>query len=159
MHLAGADGTELRLSVAGYQFPEMPGSGTRDWDENWLFIAGEVRSGDLAWTFRDPCMATWEARELLAWMRQVADGTVRPGDGPGSGDLWWVEPNLRFSLERQTETGATVLVFLSQESSPPGADQEVRFGEGHRVALELTLEAIARAADQWAVELAAFPQR
>jgi hypothetical protein len=84
VRLLSLDGTSIDLRPIRYQFGANPQAlpGT-DWDANWLIIQGEVHTADGAsWTFIDPCLTTWEAREFGAWLRGVAGGIVAPGPGP-----------------------------------------------------------------------------
>jgi hypothetical protein len=62
------------LHPAGYQFEVTPATADEEeWDANWLMICGNVRTADSRrWAFLDPCLTTWEARSLSAWLRAVA---------------------------------------------------------------------------------------
>ena len=59
------------MRPAAYQFDVPPATaGERDWDANWLMIRGYVCTADgRQWAFLDPCLTTWEARNLSAWLR------------------------------------------------------------------------------------------
>ncbi len=79
MRLVSDGGASITLHPAAYQFEVTPASGSeRDWDANWLMIQGDVRTGDgRQWAFLDPCLTTWEARRLSAWLHGGArDGTA-----------------------------------------------------------------------------------
>jgi hypothetical protein len=130
-----------------------------DWDANWLQVAGDVRDGDLAWQFEDPCMTTREARELADWLRRISLGQIEPDGQSGGGVLGFLEPNVHFELRARTATEATVVAFFSQESSPPGSGEDIRYGDGHEVVLVVSPEAAREAADDWERELAPFPER
>ncbi len=73
MKLVSADGSSLELAVDGYQFPPTDHSALgKDWDSNWLYVRGSVSLPDgRTHQFRDPCLTTWEARRLLAWLTAV----------------------------------------------------------------------------------------
>lgn len=160
MRLASSDGNSVTLRVDGYQFPAVTGAGYRDWDANWLVVVGEVVNGDRAWTFRDPSLTTWEARELASWLRSVADGSRRPQPIDGEGDdaelLVFTEPNLAFSLLSRRPGVSTIRVYLSLEAVPE--DTQGKIFE-YFVELEMPDEDIARAAVQWEAELRQFPVR
>lgn len=89
MRLDGIGGGALELELVGYQFPEGPVSTgriadslarsgdklltvyTAD-DDNWLLVRGSVESERGAWTFRDPCLQTWEVETLARWFEDVS---------------------------------------------------------------------------------------
>lgn len=161
MELASPQGNLVSLSICGYEFPGTTGSGERDWDANWLIIEGAVKSGDQEWTFRHPCLTTWEARELSDWLRAIADGSrqpapVDPENGSG-GLLSFTEPNIAFAYQRNTSEAATLRVYLSLEALPSSMTGTDNFE--YFVELVLTREDLAIAADTWDDELRAFPVR
>ncbi len=70
----------IEIHPVAYQFGANPQArpGT-DWDANWLVVRGQVTTADaLDWSFTDPCLTTWEAQELSAWLRGVVQGVVVP---------------------------------------------------------------------------------
>jgi hypothetical protein len=71
MRLASSNGNSVTVRLDGYQYPAITGSDDRDYDANWLMVAGEVVNGARSWSFRDPCLLTWEAQELAGWLRSV----------------------------------------------------------------------------------------
>ena len=79
MTLHGERGGTFRLSIDGYQFPET----TDDrWDANWLFVRGHVQDPQGEWTFRDPCLTTFEVQELAEGL-----GVVRSAPRRTAGEL------------------------------------------------------------------------
>jgi hypothetical protein len=77
VRLASIDGSFLDLRIVGYQFPGTVGDGSgRGWDANWLVIRGEVNDGGRISAFQDPCLTTWEARQVAEWLRGVATGVL-----------------------------------------------------------------------------------
>ncbi|HET8582399.1 MAG TPA: hypothetical protein VFL65_04050 [Jatrophihabitans sp.] len=143
-----------------YQFPDQSAEGGGDdWDANWLQISGDVVDGELAWHFEDPCLTTREARELLGWLRRVAAGDLSTDDQTGDGRMWFTEPNVHFAVRDRDGDTATVVVSFAQESPPPGAADEMRYGDGHGILLHLSALDIKRAADAWERELKPFPER
>jgi hypothetical protein len=105
VRLLSSDEASVELSIAGYQFPDLQGRGDRDWDANWLQICGAVVLADgKTWSFEDPSLTTWEAAELGQWLREAADGSVKPwplGTEEAEPLLCFTEPNLAFSLEER----------------------------------------------------------
>jgi hypothetical protein len=168
VRLRWSDGAQVELRPVRYQFPPVRDSWTGDWDANWLVIRGDVWLADgRSWSFEDPCLTTWEARELGAWLRGVVSGTVQPTPFDGSDEErieLFNEPNVALSLAARDEANTTARVHLSLESRPPwlsetdpGADAGDLFE--FFVEMAAPLDAVAQAAAEWEQELAAFPER
>nr|WP_143598363.1 hypothetical protein [Phycicoccus duodecadis] len=147
----------------GYQFPAMTTPG--DWDANWLIVEGAVRlaTGE-SWSFRDPCLTTWEVSSLVDWLRQVADGSVQPSAFPSDDDeerlQVFTEPNLAFSLAARSQARVTLRVHFSLESLPPRLreDRDLDLFDFF-VPLNVREAEAQSAADALAADLAAFPAR
>jgi hypothetical protein len=146
MRMSSGDGPSVELRPLRYQFGRS--ADPRDWDANW---------------FSDPCLTTWEARELGSWLRGVRSGEVEPTTFGGEDEdpsLVFTEPNIAFSLARRDAGSAALRVHLSLESAPPwergpgGPDLFDFFVE-----VDLTPAALAAAQSDWGRELAAFPVR
>ena len=144
----------MALVPIRYQFAERTGL-HRD-DANWLIVEGRVRDGDLFWKLADPCLTTQDARWLSDWLRAAAAPTADPR---ALEPTFFTEPNVALEFVGQAGDEVTIVVSFSHESAPPGADEEVRYGDGHPVRLVLTRAALAAAADDWDQELARFPDR
>jgi hypothetical protein len=157
-------GTAVELEPVGYQFPDYRprrGEAYDEWDANWLVIRGRITAPDSSWSFADPCLTRAEADELRGWLSHVADGHVRPAAEVvgGQGNVFFTEPNVSVRLVESAAGLFTVVWYFSQESSPPGAPDEVRFGSGHPVQTVVSASDLMRAVDQWTAELAPFPHR
>jgi len=163
VHMADASSSaSVELEVVGYQFPDHAPSASNfdDLDANWLQVRGSVRTPDLSWSFTDPCLLTGEAAELGAWLRRVAERTVQPSEHVfGAGAAFFVEPNLSVRLAASERAVLTLVWYFSQESSPPGAPDEIRFGNGHAVQIAVSPMDLTKAADEWVTELRRFPPR
>src|SRR6266566_5154102 len=125
MRLVSDDGASITLHPAAYQFEVTPASGSeRDWDANWLMIQGDVRTGDgRQWASLDPCLTTWEARRLSAWLHGAArDGTA------GRRDIAFSEPSLSFSLVGRRAGRIRLRVRFSQDGRPAAACPPGRSG-------------------------------
>ncbi|WP_101395542.1 WapI family immunity protein [Phycicoccus duodecadis] len=163
MRLTSTDGSEVRIRMDGYQFPAMTTPG--DWDANWLIVEGAVRlaTGE-SWSFRDPCLTTWEVSSLVDWLRQVADGSVQPSAFPSDDDeerlQVFTEPNLAFSLAARSQARVTLRVHFSLESLPPRLreDRDLDLFDFF-VPLNVREAEAQSAADALAADLAAFPAR
>lgn len=162
MKLVSVDGASVDIRPLAYQFPAITGSGEYDWDANWLVVHGDVQLGDgRRWSFSDPCLTTWEARSLANWLRAVVRGEVEPTgfDGDAEERLEvFTEPNVALSLAARSDDSAVVRVHLSLESRPPWLAQESDIFDFF-VALDLTLEDLLAAVDDWEREVSAFPER
>lgn len=108
---------------------------------------------------------TDEARQVAAWLRAVAAGTVAVSgpdteDGSLSPDTWFIEPVLAFSLVERSEDGAVIRVHLSLEAAPPWQEGDERPDiYQHFVEVRVDGAALLDAADQWDLALAPFPSR
>jgi hypothetical protein len=158
MRLVSNDGASITLHPAAYQFEVTPASGSeRDWDANWLMIQGDVRTGDgRQWAFLDPCLTTWEARRLSAWLHGAAgDGTA------GRPDIAFTEPNLSFSLVGHRAGRIRLRVRFSHEALPPWASRDHKgWQAGEYVfVLNISREDLADAAKAWDLEHEQFPER
>lgn len=164
MRLDAADGTRVELRPTRYQFGNIQSATARDWDANWLEVRGEVHLADgRQWRFEDPCLTTWEARDLGAWLRRVLGGVSRPTPFDGTRNenvAYFTEPNLALSLVARDAANASVRFHFSHESAPPwlAADGSVETSEFF-VQVTLPVVAWARAVEEWDQELTAFPVR
>jgi hypothetical protein len=144
-----------------------PSPEPRNWDANWLYIAGHVDLPDgRSWSFTDPCLTTWEARELGSWLQGVVSGDVQPVAYSGETCerlLYFTEPNLGFSLAGRRGETVAIRVHFSLECLPPWLQRPGK-DEGPDildffVEAQLGQPALADAAASWDQELAAFPIR
>lgn len=121
----------LRIGVECYQFPEITDD---DWDSNWLIINGDAVVDGKSWTFRDPCLTTFEMERLAHWLDQISSGKVEKAF------CGFTEPNLDF--ERVSDV--TVRIAFSLEALPPWSKRDGDFGEiGFEVPIDDRLRAAA----------------
>jgi hypothetical protein len=145
MRLEAADGAFLELQVVGYEFPDATSS---PYDSNWLIVVGRVGYAGREWQFRDPCLLTYEAVRLCAWLEGVGCGShVQAVED-------FVEPDLAFSLVSAAGVRA-LRVALELEARPDWAQEEPSFALEFPLA-ELDLGAAAR---DLRAQLARFPRR
>lgn len=154
--------SRVDLRPVRYQFATV-----RDdsFDDNWLVIDGTVMTPEGSWSFADPCLLTDEARQVSAWLRAVAAGTVDvtepDAEGELSPDTWFIEPVVAFSLAHRSEGGTAVIrVHLSLEAAPPW-QQGDDGADIYQYVVEVRLDAAAllHAADEWDLSLASLPPR
>ena len=151
MLLHGAEGNELELAIAGYQFPDE----ARDpWDSNWLLVSVRVLSPEGSWAVDDPCLTTWEAKRLVSWLVHAAarEASAAPMTftepnltviaGPVAGDPNAVHVRASFALELRPPWART-----AAGSDNLTVDLIVRRGD------------LARAAASLLSDLVEFPQR
>lgn len=157
MHLSDPSNS-VDLRPLRYQFATAGGD---PHDDNWLVIGGSVRTPDGSWTFADPCLLNDEARQLAAWLRAVAAGTVAvtgpDADGGPTPDREFTEPVLAFSLAERNGDSVVVRVHLSLEAAPPW-QRDAEFPR-YVVVVRQDRAALLRAADEWDSALASFPPR
>lgn len=151
MLLRGAEGNELELGIAGYQFPDVD----RDpWDSNWLLVSVRVLSRDGSWSVVDPCLTTWEAKRLVSWL--VLAATRDPAAVP----MTFTEPNLTVVAGPVAgdPNAVHVRATFALELRPPWAHTAAG-SENLAVDLDVRRGDLARAAASLLSDLVAFPQR
>ncbi len=159
MRLVSGDGASITLHPAAYQFEVTPATADeQDWDANWLMIHGDVRTaGGRQWAFLDPCLTTWEARRLSAWLRDVAVGDA----AARRRHIAFTEPDLAFSLKHRRAGRVRLQVCFSHEALPPWAPRDHdgwQAGE-YVLILDIGREDLAHAAKAWDLEHEQFPER
>ncbi|MEU3823140.1 hypothetical protein AB0E74_26525 [Streptomyces sp. NPDC030392] len=154
--------SSVDLRPVRYQFATVRGD---SYDDNWLVIEGTVTTPEGSWSFTDPCLLTDEGRQVSAWLRAVAAGTVDvtepDAEGELSPDTWFIEPVVAFSLADRCEGGTAVIrVHLSLEAAPPW-QQGDDGADIYQYVVEVRLDAAAllHAADEWDLSLASLPPR
>ncbi|MFJ8580123.1 hypothetical protein [Micromonospora sp. NPDC093277] len=161
MELISRDGGYLELRPEGYEFDAAPPAqeGEEDDYDEWLVISGRVRIADgREWSFTDPCLTTDEAESLAVWLADVGAGEVALTTSQAK--LYFIEPNLAFSLEEATPARARVRVHFSHESMPPWNPHH-DWPDYHAffVPFDVSTADLRTAAQQWRIENQPFPGR
>ena len=162
--LVSGDGASAEFRPVGYQFGVPParnaeaGESDADWDANWLMIRGEIRTADgRAWQFSEPCLTTWEAGHLSAWLQAAASQ-----DPPGHQDeAVFTEPNLSFVLDGRDSERVRIRVRFAHESRPGWLPREAS-GSGDReyvLPLDVRRSELVEAVQSWDLERRPFPER
>lgn len=151
MRLTSSTGDFIELDVVGYEFESMPPEEPDDWDANWLLVAGRVSSSGRVWEFREPCLTTWEADDLLKFLHRA------PAAGHES--IEFTEPNLSVEVVTNSPGAVTATFTFRAEAAPPRTPHRKRWAEGTPVELSVSNDALLTAADQWETQLKAFPAR
>jgi hypothetical protein len=145
MQIASETGGWLSMRPLRYEFDAEPGDPAEDWLVVSVVAAG--RDGQ-SWQSEDPCLTVAESIELADWLHGRVDAD----------ELEFIEPNVAFR-QLPAEPGRHLLeVAFSHENLPPWLPG-TGLGRVHRIRLEVTGEALSRAARDWTAEIAAFPPR
>jgi len=166
VRLASSTGAVVDLRPTGYQYAEAgwarpegaePAAGPPDdWDANWLMIRGDASTADgRCWSFTDPCMTTWEAEELWAWLEMASQNAA------GRDEVVFLEPNVSFFIDGRDGDRVRMQVRFSHESLPDWLPRDAAGWQAQEylVALEVTTADLAAAARDWDRERRAFPAR
>jgi hypothetical protein len=155
MRIDGGAAQYLELHLVGYEFQHAARqSDGFDWDANWLVVAGQASDGERAWSFRDPCLLTTDARRLVAWLELVADGS------PQDDALDFLEPNLEFRRVSSPGDQPVVRVIFRLESAPPWApDVAEEDWDNAYLDFETSPDALRAAANELRAELERYPER
>jgi hypothetical protein len=147
LDIAEENGNRLTLEVSGYQFPD---KSSAHWDRNWLFIAGRISVSGLSWTFRDPCLTTFELAQLRRWFSAVRDRQF-----PAK-TCFFTEPNLEFSYDDASEL---LEVRFRLESAPPEIPSGPDRLEGALAQFSFSSSDAARVIESIDQALLRFPER
>lgn len=151
MRLAGQEGNELELAILGYQFPEIS---TDPWDSNWLLVGVRVVTPHGRFEVIDPCLTTWEAKNLVGWLVSAV------GHAGELGPAGFAEPNLTVTVRPKPRVSSRVIMDfgLALELRPPWSGA-VSGSDDLRVALDVDRADVARAAASLLADLVRFPLR
>jgi hypothetical protein len=147
--LKGSDGQSLALSLAGYQFPDLASA---EYDSNWLTVTIDVAHPRGNWRASDPCLLTYEAARLAAWL----DG-ITPESAVGSEESF-VEPCLVFSIV-DANGGRALRVYFELECRPAWASARAAGQEDLWVQFPLSELDLKAAARELREQLLRYPQR
>jgi len=156
MQLKGYE-SSVTLELVRYEFANPAGD---EWDDNWLVLKGDVSAPDAAWQFAVPCLTTFEAKHISAWLRSVANGDVPVsaiGDAGVVPSLEFTEPNLAFSVGSYQGGSTSVRVHFALESKPVGQSSDDR--DPFWVDISVTAADLVSSADEWDEALSVFPDR
>lgn len=149
MRLETADGHAFELRILGYQYPDLR---TEEYDSNWLIVEGKVTHPRGGWTFRDPCLLTYEASRLADWLGSFAGGV------PSSNEVGFIEPNISFRSVN-SPTGLNLRVYFELEARPPWASSDVDEDEQCWIDFPVSEFELHRAAASLRNQLKKYPQR
>ena len=167
--------TSIEIVIDGYQFPRIEsGQQAQDpesWDSNWLTVHGTVSRDDAtSWSFKHPCLTTWEVAQLAQWLHDVADGVVEPlpaearepdqascDEHTSTGWLTFTEPNLSFGVITRSTGRIELQIGLSHEiaQTPLHLERPTR----SQISITATPQHLLHAAAALQEDLATFPYR
>jgi len=143
VRLVGRHGTLLELRLVGYQHP---GERVDPWDSNMLLVEVRVVTSHGSWDVIDPCLTTWEAAHLAAWLAALG---ARPELLGGRIN----EPNVTFTAQSHAGSVAVHASF-ALELRPPW------LGSGDlTVELDVDRRQLSAAAAALRADLDRYPQR
>jgi hypothetical protein len=112
MRLKNAQGEELEITVAGYEFSKLDFEIPPDEDTlNWLNIILKAKHSQGTWTATSACLQTWELADLIQWFEQIA------GNSADKGSVSFIEPCLNFQIIAKSPP--IVQISMSAEFRPP----------------------------------------
>jgi hypothetical protein len=147
--LRSEKGDVVAVGLLGYQFPNLI---SEPWDSDWLNVQLDLTDADRAWSRVDPCLLTFEARELATWLREVAECSPSPGM------LYFTEPCLAFEVVRENANSVVLRVFLSHEFRPPWAECPVA-EDAYSIDLIIARSDLLEASASLSSQLTLFPER
>jgi hypothetical protein len=146
MKLKSDSGNSFELVVLGYEHPDI----TEDrWDSNWLVVSGRVTAGDQSWRFVEPCVTTFELRELAEWLEGLGWH-----DSP---DCVFTEPNLLFQYSPRPEP--VVRIRFAHESAPPWMTHEQERISGLTLDFPMSRQQASDLAEEVRNALVDYPER
>lgn len=107
--------SSFQFEIINYQFPD---SFSNEYDENWLMIKINIIQDELKWSKVDPCLLTWEVKEIADWFYKLANNQKLKNR-----ELRFTEPNLGFAWAKITDEKFRISIYFDAELLPPGWDK------------------------------------
>ena len=153
MFLRGADGNELGLDIARYEFPDE----THDWETaNWLEMTLRVRNSEGYGWCQSDCMMT-RCRGLAGWFE-----TLAKNQEPGLPYHLSPEPNLQMKFVERSVAAVTLAVrFILErpgEWTIAGQRDERSYWQGD-MTLAVARDQLRAAAQDLRQQLTRYPER
>lgn len=144
----GVKGSDrLSIRVEGYQYRHLDATTDATYDPNWLNIQGRVETRERQWKFVDACLLTWEAVELLEWMRAF----------PEVEKLGFLES--LFTIDVDPDHKRLIRVRIRGGAFPPDGDPEEKWTEGYELFLNIGEEQRERFIQTLTYDLERYPKR
>lgn len=140
MLLKGQNGNELELSFTRDVLPEVQdGFG----DGGWATVIYRAANADESWEESAPCMNMYEFVNLAEWLEALGDAS---GQTPDISEIDLLEPDLRFTVSQQTNTGVTIRVWFSVPDRPEEFNVDGPTDEAEYMDLHLSRASVRAAA-------------
>jgi hypothetical protein len=110
MLLRGAEGNELGIALADYEFPESLGDARA---ANWLAVVLYVQSEQGIGWCQTPALLTWEVVRLAMWLDDRACG--QPIASHLDEFMLFAEPNLQIHFEGADERAVALGIIFNME--------------------------------------------
>jgi hypothetical protein len=150
MQLYDTTGYALKLTLVGYQFPEMT---HEPYDSNWLIVEVDVTTPDRSWRASEPCLLTYEVEQLAQWLEQAADDT------PDNRVCRFIEPCLQLELHDRKGGDLSLRVVFDLELRPDWQTERTQQSDNIWIDLQVDRQKLLQAAQALREQLARFPQR
>jgi hypothetical protein len=150
MKLTDPTGISFALTISGYQFPALEAA---PFDSNWLDIRVDVTTDQGTWSATDPCLLTYEVKQLADWLDAIAvDRLV-------DSNCAFTEPCLLFQLVGDETGERTLRIYFELELRPSWAPSKYASQEDLWVEFPLTAIDISSATKSLRTQLQRYPQR
>jgi hypothetical protein len=147
MLFSGENGAEFELALIQDRFPELQDGGA---DSSYLTLSFRVGTQDESWEETAPCMNVYELQTLHEWLEAVGEGR---GD---VSEVEIIEPELRFSIIRDTGEMVTIRIDFHLEDRPDHLSLDAPTDEADHVEVKVTREQIRAAAAELRRDLEAI---
>jgi hypothetical protein len=148
MELTIDQSCSFRMSLVGYQFPELEDV---EFDSNWLNVKIAVSHQRGKWSAVDPALLTYEVKDLIDWLKELSVGKY------DKRHLWFTEPCISFHLSPTEGAPDRLVIRFSHEFKPPWATEDL--DEEHQIAFSLARIDLISAAQLLENQLRHYPQR
>ncbi len=147
--LNGADGTTFELNLRGWG-PNNPDPNSHR-EVDWLDVAFRARTSSGEWGDEGELLTAEDLTALAGWLEDVA--TQQPHEPM----MWFLEPEFRFEVQRETDDVVILRVYLEYGARPPWASPTD--GPDFWIDLHLRRNEISGAVKSLRSELSQFPLR
>ncbi len=149
MKFTNSNGDYLEIKVQGYEFPQLGPDEYDEYDANWLDISIQAKDKKRVWRAVAPCLLTWEAMDLMNFLRVLAEGG-KPIP------VYFEEPLMHFLADKFGEDICRINCGLWLDFHP---DEQNGAAKPYYFTFDMPREVLAAEVDSFAFELAKYPRR
>lgn len=149
MKLTSIDGSELELTIKGYEFPAIASG-----DDDWLLVTLKAKTKEGSWEKTEPCMQPDDARRLIRWLKRCANRKRF------SSNLEFLEPYIRFNIVDIQPEYLQMRAYLEETFRPPWNPAEFVIYDDEQsyfIDLKVTSAILEAAAISFRAEADKFP--